>query len=129
MGQMVNGILYGCEAPVLPDDKYGEAIDGLVYRWEKAARIKHFSRGPHIRIESEGGKTLLGVWVAVGGSVEDGAPYFLTKCMPLDDVKMFYARAIARAEKLWDRFARHVKQKEGFDLDKPVLWLTPCEVA
>jgi hypothetical protein len=131
MGQMALGILYGCEAPDIPRGDQEDDDSGayqLVRRFEQAKGISWASKGPHVRVESEGGKELLGVWVAVGGSGEDGATYFVEKCMPLDQVAAMHAKAIARAKKLWDRFAVYVARKEGITLSAATLWLTPCEV-
>ncbi len=131
MGQMTNGILYGCEAPDIPradPDDDDSAAYQLVRRWEKVKGIGWASRGLRVRLESEGGKELLGVW-AVGGSGEDGAPYFLEACLPLDMVSTVYAKDIAKAKKIWDRFATYCAKKEGIALPPAALWLTPCEVA
>lgn len=130
MGQQANGILYGCEAPDLPqtpDDD--EPLYDLIQRWEKAKKITWETTGPRIREESEGGKSLLGVWVAIGGSGEDDAPYFLEQCMRLNEVEIVYADSIRKASKLWERFAAHVQKKEMIILPNPQLWLTPCETA
>ena len=134
MGQMVNGLLYGCKAPdVPPPDGWVEGDDSpayqLVQRWEKANRVSWSTVGPRIHCESEGGKELLGVWVAVGGSGEDGAEYFLDTAISLDAVPDVFAGAIKRAAKLWGRFAAWCQTKEGIVLPAPQLWLTPCETA
>src|SRR5262245_22127562 len=124
MGQMTVGILLGCEAPALPvtgDDP--EPLYDLICRWEGARRITLAGKEPKVRVESEGGKDLLGVWVAVGGGGEDGAPYFTERCMPLADVPNACARSIARAEKLWYRFAAWAEKHEGLKLPLPRLWL------
>lgn len=131
MGQRAIGLLYGCEAPILPDDDNGEAIYWLIDRWEKAKGITWDTKSgkPCIRHEHEGGRDLLGVWVAVGGSGEDGVPYFMEQCLQLGDVEATYAKSIAKAAKLWDRFAKWATKKEKLWLPPPVLWLTPCETA
>lgn len=135
MGQMTVGILYGCECPELPDEAAGEeridrteAAYCLIGRWEKTKRIEQH-RGPRIRIETEGGPILLGVWVAVGGSGEDGAPYFLNEAVLLSCVVDHYRRRIKQAERLWGRFAGWCEKREGVKMPLPKLWLTPCEVA
>ena len=129
MGQMALGILYGVEAP---DDLPHEDGEGgayrLLMRWGEAKGIKWTSGGPKVRAKSEGGTSLLGVWVAVGGGGEDGAAHFLEQCMLLADVANVYARNISKAEKLWQRFAAWA-EKEGVKLPPAKLWLTPCEVA
>lgn len=129
MGQMTLGILYGCEAPKLPETDSDEPLHDLICRWGKANRIKWDSRSPKVRNETEGGKDLLGVWVAVGASGEDGAADLDDACMPLSYVPVAFAKNIAKAAKLWARFAAWVLAKEGITLAEPVLWLTPCEVA
>jgi hypothetical protein len=123
MGQMANGILYGCVAPALPDDEYGERWHNLIMRWDKHSAKRH------IRLETEGGRNLIGVWVAVGGGGEDDAPYFLDACVPLDEIELVFAQSIKTAEKLWQRFATQIAKKEGIELPAPTLWLTPCETA
>ena len=128
MGQQASGILYGCEAPELPGDD-GESIYDLVTRWENSKPPPPYAGGLRIRIESEGGKTLLGVWVAVSGSGEDNTPYFPDRCMPLGQVVVVYQKSIAKAKKLWDRFAVWAAKKEGITLPAATLWLTPCETA
>lgn len=130
MGQIANGILYGCEAPELSTDDNPERLYDLICRWEKAKKIDRFARDvPRICYENEGDKDLLGVWVAVGGSGEDGAPYFLETAMLLFQVATHYQKSIAKAEKLWKRFANYVAKTEKIELPAPALWLTPCETA
>lgn len=133
MGQRAIGILYGCEAPELPDgDSSDEPDCDLIARWEKSQGGVPPSRGKgaglRIRIEREGGISLWGVWVAVGGSGEDGAPYFLEQAMRLDGgVVVAFWKQITAAKSLWDRFADWVGRNEGLKLRPPALWLTPCE--
>lgn len=130
MGQRASGILYGCECPVLPNDEDGEAASDLIGRWEKAQGINWLKRDkPAIRHEADGDIDLFGVWVAVGGSGEDGAPYFLDEAMRLVDVEKAFAKRIATAKLLWKRFAAWVKKNEKIALPAPELWLTPCETA
>lgn len=130
MGQHAIGLLYGCDSPELPDPEGdGEPHCNLIDRWEKAKKISYHTKGLKIRHESEGGKDLLGVWVAVGGSGEDGAAYLLDECVRFHEVCDVYADDIAKATKLWERFAKWVKAKEGIELPQATLWLTPCEVA
>ncbi len=129
MGQMANGILYGCEAPSLPDDEDGEKFYDITQRWENANGISGRDHGAKMRIEGEGDKRLVGVWVAVGGSGEDDAPYFVETCIPLDQVPIVYAEQIAKVKLLWDRFVIYAAQRENIQLPAATLWLTPCEVA
>jgi hypothetical protein len=132
MGQMVVGILYGVEAPEVPargDEDPDEGAGNLVYRWEKAKKITWDKPGPKVRFEREGGVDLLGVWVAVGGSGEDGAPHFLDEAVPLASAADLFRERIARAEKLWARFAAWAEKNEGLSLPLPKLWLTPTETA
>jgi hypothetical protein len=130
MGQMTVGILYGCVAPPMENDADGEGLYDLVDRWEKAKGIKPFDANKaKVRVETEGGKDLIGVWVAVGGSGEDGVPYFVEQAMELGDVSYRFATRIKTAEKLWHRFADWAAKAEGIKLPLPRLWLTPCEVA
>lgn len=130
MGQQANGILYGCECPKLPNDEDGEGLSDLVCRWEAAQGISWLERDkPAIRHEHEGGVDLLGVWVAVGGSGEDGAPYFLENSVRFAEVEKVFKARITAAKSLWKRFAAWVKKTDGITLHSPELWLTPCETA
>ena len=130
MGQRAIGLLYGVEAPKLPvTEDAPEPLEDLVDRWAKAKGIPWCRTGQCIRVESEGGTDLLGVWVAVGGSGEDGVPYFLDNCVRMDKVAVVFAKSITKAKKLWDRFAAHVQRKEGITLPPAALWLTTCETA
>jgi hypothetical protein len=135
MGQRANGILYGCEAPEAlaateeNEEPIYEPIYDLISEWCKANKIPFFGPGLHIRHENAGGKDLLGVWVAVGGSGEDGPAYFIEEAMLLSQVERVYAKNIAAATKLWKRFAAWVKKAKKIVLTEPALWLTPCEVA
>jgi hypothetical protein len=130
MGQQAVGLLYGCEAPKLPvTEDSEEPLYDLLDRFHKASKINWLSDKPRIIWEPDGGKDLLGVWVAVGGSGEDYAPYFLDECVPLHSVEVAFAKQIAKASKLWEKFAKYVAKKEGIVLPKPKLWLTPCETA
>lgn len=130
MGQIANGILYGCKAPEFPGDEDGEELHNIVDRWEKANGFSWRDRGARVRVEGdEEGTTVIGVWVAVGGSGEDDAPYFVERCLPLDQVASAYAPRMAEAEALWNRFADHVAATESIQLPAATLWLTPCEVA
>lgn len=129
MGQRANGILFGCEAPELPDTfDSDEPIYDLICRWEEAKKIAWTDPGLKIRHEHEGGRDLVGIWVAVGGSGEDGAPYFLDEAIPVDQVWRVFRKPLAKAEKLWARFSTWAK-KQGVDFGDPCLWLTPCETA
>lgn len=126
MGQRVVGLLYGCEAPELGGQIDNESDYHLLARWEKVAKPKPHK--PRLRIEREGGKTLWGIWIALSNGSEDGAEGF-DEAMPLTMVQWEFPARIKKAEKLWDRFARHVAKKEKIVLPAAVLWLTPCEVA
>lgn len=131
MGQQALGILYGCECPALPNDSGSEEPDyDLIDRWEKSQKIDYSSRDrQRLRIEHEGGKRLIGVWVAVGGSGEDGVPYLADQCMPLDQIEDAFGKQTKAAKKLWDKFAVWCAKKEAVAMPKAKLWLTPCEVA
>lgn len=130
MGQRALGILYGSEMPNLPNDEDGDAPYDLIRRWENYAKVDRSSRqGPRIRCERESSKELIGVWVAVGGSGEDDAPYLVDEAMRLADVEDAFGKQIKIAEKLWKKFAAWAAKKEAVKLPEPTLWLTPCEVA
>lgn len=130
MGQRSIGILYGCEAPKLPaTEDNDEPLYDLISNWEKAKKLPLVREGLRIRLESEGGKDLLGVWVAIGGGGEDNTTCFLDDCVPLSQVADLYRKDILKAAKLWNRFAKHVQKHEGITLPEPTLWLTPCETA
>jgi len=127
MGQMTAGILYGVEAPKPLDNLDGEALYDIVEGFNLYAKIDWGK--PRIRVEREGGKTLLGVWVAVGGGGDDGVPYFPDCCTRLKLIDDAFDRRASRAKKLWSRFARWLAKKHKIDLPVAELWLTPCEVA
>jgi hypothetical protein len=128
VGQIATGLLYGCKAPALMNGD-DEAVSRLIDRWQLSAGIDGRHRGPRIRVESEGGQCLIGIWIAVGGSGEDDAPYFLEECVELAQVKLVFADRIAEAAALWKRFAQYAAETEKTKLRKPTLWLTPCETA
>lgn len=130
MGQMTVGIMYGCESPDLPvTEDSDEPLYDLIYRWEQAKRIAWTRKGPRIRQNNEGSKTLLGVWIAVGGSGKDDAGYIGDACVPFDSVRDVFAKRINKAAKLWGRFAAWAAKKEGIELPAAQLWITPCETA
>lgn len=133
MGQIANGLLYGAKAPKLKDptgDGQYEAAYGLVSRWEKAQKIDWLKRDElRVRIESEGGELLVGVWVSCGGSGEDGTPYFVERAVAVDDIERVYKTDIARAKKLWDRFRAWAANTERVKFQSVKLWITPCETA
>ncbi len=130
MGQMTVGLLYGCQAseiPHNPDDE--EAFYGIVQNFNNHAKIDWTSGKPRVRVESEGDRMLVGVWVAVGGSGEDGCPFFVDACVPVDQIEVVYGASIAKAKKLWTRFAKYLSAKHQIELPAAALWITPCEVA
>lgn len=130
MGQRAVGILYGCELPEFPNDDNGEAPYAIIDRWDKFAKIGISAKeGPRIRFEMEGEKDLIGVWVAVGGSGEDDAPYFLDECLRLDQVEKVFLERIKECKALWRKFSKYAAKHESLVLGDPSLWLTPCEVA
>lgn len=126
MGQMALGILYGCESPIKVDP---EDLHGIVDAFNIYAKIDRYSDTPRVRVEHESDKTLIGVWVAVGGSGEDGCPYFADISMPVDQIGAVYSTSAGRAKKLWDRFAKYVHENHNTELPVATLWITPCEVA
>lgn len=130
MGQMAVGILYGCEAPRLSDeDEHEESWYVLVEAFNRHAKIDWLSEKPRIRLETEGGKALVGVWVSVGGSGEDGCPFFAEKSLPVDQVASVYQKSVKKAQKLWWRFAKWFAKNRSVELPSATLWITPCEVA
>jgi len=129
MGQMTVGLLYGCELPKFPKSMGDEPVSDLIWRWEKASKIKPTSNGPRIRHEWEGGRDLIGVWVAIGGSGKDDAPCFLENAVLLSDLFGLFSNRVSQAQKLWDRFAAYVAEHERISFPLPRLWLTPAEVA
>jgi hypothetical protein len=127
MGQQAIGLMYGCKPPKLPTTDSDEPLYDLICRFEKSVNFTHGREQLQVRWEIDG--DLLGVWVAVGGSGEDGAAYLLEKSMKLDDIKVEFETEIKAAKKLWDKFSKYVAAKEEIELDDAALWLTPCEVA
>jgi hypothetical protein len=129
MGQMAVGILYGCEAPDLPDDDGESPFYDIIDAFHKQFKIDWLGDKLKIRLECEGDKELLGVWVAVGGSGEDAAAYFTDICIPLFQVGNVYMKEITKARKLWERFVKWLAKKHKIELPIATLWITPCEVA
>lgn len=130
MGQSAIGIMLGCECPK-GMDMYGEDGDepdyvGVMGRWEKSKAGK---RGMKVRVEGEGGKRIVGVWIAVGGSGEDDAPYLGEEVIAITDIKRHYKGQIRKALARWDQFVAHALSAESYALPHAKLWLVPCEVA
>ena len=128
MGQMTVGILYGCEAPMMPDVDDEPGAYDLICRWEVAKKIGWTTKGPKIHLEREGGVDLIGVWIAVGASGEDDAPSLKTAFL-IHHAGDQYHKRYTQAEKLWNRFAAWTEKTDGLKLPLPKLWLTPAEVA
>jgi len=124
---MATGVLYGCEAPGMTTENDEEGFYGIMDGFNAHAKLGWDH--PRVRIEIEGGKSLVGVWVAVGGSGEDGAPYFVEKCVRLDQFASVYVKSVNKAAKLWARFVKYVAKEHQIDLPAATLWITPCEVA
>ena len=126
------GILYGCPVPFCLEDDDADLVYDLISRWEKHAQINPLARD-ELRVRNEhpeGTDTdLLGVWVAVGGSGEDGAPYLGERALRVRDISKSYAEQIALANALWQRFVTYCKDVEKIDIPEADLWLISCEVA
>lgn len=130
MGQTALGILFGCLAPSFEDEDEGGYA--LVERWERFANVPYHDRD-ELRIRSEhpeGTDTdLIGVWIAVGGSGEDGAPYLGEIAIRLKDIETHFQAEKLKAQALWNRFVDFCLNQEKIKLAKPELWLISCEVA
>jgi hypothetical protein len=129
MGQQAVGILYGCEDPNLAHDTDGEYFDDLTEKFNAQSNITWTTPGLRMRVENQGDRKLIGVWVAVGGSGEDGTAYFVERCIPVDQLNAVYSDSIKKAGKLWTRFAKWLFKEHQVELPAAQLWITPCEVA
>lgn len=126
------GILYGCPVPFCLEDAEADLVYDLISRWEKHAQVNPLARDERrVRNEHpEGTDTdLIGVWVAVGGSGEDGAPYLGEHALRVRDISKSYADSVADADALWQRFVKYCKDIENIDIPRADLWLISCEVA
>lgn len=132
MGQTAMGILYGCLVPNCLKDDDADLVYELLSRWDEHVGTNWLARD-ELRVRNEwpeGTDTdLIGVWVAVGGSGEDGAPYLGECALRLKDIRKCYAKQIALADALWQRFVAYCKDVEKIDIPKADLWLISCEVA
>ena len=130
MGQQAIGIFYGVDATGIGlRDEDGE-IEAK-HKWERSIGHSWMNRDTlRIRSEWDGGKDLLGCWVSVGGSGEDGTPYFTERCFRAADLETEYAPQIEAAKALWGRFSAFMREHyPSVALGEPCLWITPCEVA
>ena len=127
MGQMAVGILYGCEAPKIAYGSDCEIFYDIIEKFNQDAKIDWES--PKVRLEGDDNKILVGVWVAVGGSGEDGAPFFVEECFPVDQINIVYKNRIDEAKKLWVDFVKYMMSKHDIKLPTATLWITTCEVA
>ena len=132
MGQTAMGILYGCPVPFCLENDDADLVYELLSRWDEHVGTNPLARDElRVRSESpEGTNTyLLGVWIAVGGSGEDGAPYLGEHALRVKDISKWYAEQIALADALWQRFVTYCKDVEHIDIPEADLWLISCEVA
>lgn len=74
-------------------------------------------------------KYLIGFWIAVGASGEDGCPD-LSASVPLDDFLGVpeYKKSHGRAKKAWKKFAAWAAS-QGHTFSEPRVWLVQTEVA
>ena len=132
MGQTAMGILYGCPVPFCLENDDDDLVYDLLSRWEEHIGANPLARDElHVRSESpeQTNTHLLGVWVAVGGSGEDGTPYLGELALRVKDISKSYAEQIALANALWQRFVTYCKDVEKIDIPEAYLWLISCEVA
>lgn len=128
MGQMVTGILLGCEVPKgldLHGEEPGGDFEGLLGRWEN-----HAGRGARIDTAHDGDRHLMGRWVMVQHGEErehPGAVDLDGRCVRLAEIED--SREYKAARNTWVRFAAWAKKHEGVTLPEPTLWIAPTEVA
>lgn len=145
MGQMTTGIMLGIEVPkglvLCAEDREDESDeDGVLENWaeECAPRVEALAaklgcapwQVEHRYVpdtECDGGRYLVGFWVAVGASGREGVPS-LEGAFPIDGVRQRFPKAHARAVRRWQRFARWLRGR-GFITPDAQLWLTTTEVA
>lgn len=124
MGQMMNAVMFAVDAGKAPKSLGGDGWYSLLCRYE-AGR----GRVPEEHVGDADNRTLIGFWVAVGASGEDGCPD-LDMSFPLDgflDVYE-YRKAHEKALKAWEKF-RPWAASQGFEFGEPRLWLVQTEVA
>ncbi len=123
MGRMTHAVILGVDA-----SRYAKSLgeDG----WSTILDKYKAGRGP--RPDHPGGDTknydVIGFWVAVGASGEEGCPD-LDEGFPLErflDVPK-YRKAHDRARKAWEKFKPWAETK-GFDFGEPRLWFVTTEV-
>ncbi len=122
MGQMTLAVIYGCDQT--PPDTLEEGWYSLIDKYNHGVGPQPDT--PH----GDGNHDIIGFWVAVGASGEDGVPD-LDEDFPLDGLLtvLKYNQAYRRAVKAWAKFAAWAEKKRGIKLDSPRLWLAQTEVA
>ena len=126
MGQMVIGVLYGCEAPKgvrMFDDDADDG--GLLERWGTESG-ERYPRRFRVDWVHEADKELIGYWVLCEHGDEKGVTSLNGRAIALDSIND--SEAHARARFAWERFAKWAQQR-GVQLPAARLWLAPTEVA
>lgn len=118
MGQMTFALMYGCNQT--PPDILEEGWHSLCERYDAGKGPEPTT--PH----GDGDHDIIGFWVAVGASGEDGVPDLET--VALDEVASVYKKSHARAVKAWQRFATWT-ETQGITMGTPKLHLVETEVA
>ncbi len=124
MGQMTMAVMLAVDAGEAPESLGEEGWYELLSGY-KAGNGPKPDR-PHGDTDNY---NLIGFWIAVGASGEDGCPD-LDKSFPLDGFLTVpeYKKAYDRAAKAWDKFSTWAADK-GHNFGKPRLWLVQTEVA
>jgi hypothetical protein len=124
MGQMTSAVMLAVDAGEAPESLGDEGWYDLLSRY-KAGK----GPAPDLPCGDTDKHNLIGFWIAVGASGEDGCPD-LDKSFPLDgftDVPE-YKKAHERARKAWGKFATWAAS-QGFTFCDPILWLVHTEVS
>ncbi len=125
MGQMTMAVMLAVDA--------GEAPESMDDGWYDLLGAYKAGRGPKPATPTGDADMpdLIGFWVAVGASGEDGYPY-LDQSFPLNLAGFLtvpeYKKAYDRAQKAWTKFAAWA-EKKGHKFGEPRLWLVQTEVA
>jgi hypothetical protein len=124
MGQMTMAVMLAVDA--------GDAPEGLGEEgWYELLSEYKVGKGP--KPDCPCGDTdnwnLIGFWIAVGASGEDGCPG-LDKSFPIDGFLAVpeYKKAHERAAKAWEKFSAWAATK-GHKFGEPRIWLVQTEVA
>lgn len=109
-----------------------DSVYMLIRRWDEHTNVDNRQRYAfRVRYEQPEGveTTLIGVWVAVGGSGEDGGADLAYIQLQLSKTQETFSEEFKKAKALWDHFTDYCFRYENISFTPAELWLTSCEVA